>query len=355
MSSTGGFAPATHGPYPPTNAGSGLTPSPIPDIPVVSVLIPLFFIAGVTHLITFFINQRAHTPARPRKFLFSLLLMGFSITRIAALSLRLAWARDRFNVDLAIAAGVLTNAGVLLVFVVNLILAARVLQGCLPSVGWSRRAWWALRGGIGTVVAVLVMVVVCNVHTLFTLDPVTRRREREVLLFAGVYMAVLAALPAVGMTVLFAVMGRGGGKRWEGVDMFGTGKMTTKMLMLTGTSLLLTIGAGFRCGVNFAARPTDNPGWWHGKGPFYAFNFAIELIVTYTYIILRFDRRFCVPDGCSGPGDFTRVIRQQQQQEERADETEASESGAKEKRLEGAESRDGIGREGEGEAEGGKR
>lgn len=276
------------------------------------MLLSLFAVALLTHLTIFFHNTLTDTPARPRKFIFSLLLFGFCMTRIAALSLRVAWARTPFNANVAIAAGVLTNAGVLILFIVNVILGIRVLKGCLPQIGWRKEVYWGLRGIIGTVVGVLVMVVVCNVHSLFTLDAHTRQMEREVLLFAGVYMSVLAFLPAAGMAVLFVVMESNGGERWKRAENFGTGKMTTKMGMLLGASLLLTLGAGFRCGVSFAARPLANPGWWHGKAPFYVFSFALDLVVVYMYAIMRFDRRFCVPPNCKGPGDYSRVTVQEE-------------------------------------------
>jgi hypothetical protein len=236
---------------------------------------------------------------RNHRFPFSFLLAIFCLTRIAALSLRIAWSRNLTNVNVAIAAGVFTAAGVLILYVVNIFLTVRLVRGCVPRVGWGKGVYWGLRGLLASVVGTLVMVVVCSVHSLFTLDTAVRGRERLVLLFAGVYMTCLAVLPAVVVGVLWLLRGR-----WE-TEEFGTGRMRTKMVLLVFTSLVLTLGAGFRCGVNFAARPVTQPAWYHSRPPFYCFNFVIELVVVYTYAIVRFDRRFHVPGGSSGPGDYS--------------------------------------------------
>ncbi|KAK4133880.1 hypothetical protein BT67DRAFT_33810 [Trichocladium antarcticum] len=287
-------------PYPPPNATVGGRPTPTPDIALSATFIALFALAGATHVCTFWHNRLR----RGRLFPFSLLLAGFCTTRIAALAMRVAWARHPADVDLAIASMVLTSAGVLIVFAVNLFLTVRVVRAVWPRVGWSGPVWWGLRVVVGTVVAVLVMVVVCSVHTLFTLDEEVRRKERQVTLFAGVYMSCLAAVPWVVMGLL-AVVGRKG-DYWQQREDFGAGRMRTKIGLLVGASLLLTLGAGFRCGASFAIRPVADPAWYHSRGAFYGFNFAIELVVVYTYAIMRFDRMFHVPPGSAGPGDYSR-------------------------------------------------
>lgn len=242
-----------------------------------------------------------------RKFLCSLLVFGFCMARVAALALRLAWGaspRNRANVDLAIAAGVFVSAGILLLFIVNLALALRVLRALRPGVGWAPGARWLWRGLVASVLALLVMSVTCSVHSLFTLDPAARARERDVLLFSGVYLAAVAFLPVV--VLLVAVLLPRGAGGYEPEE-FGTGRMSTKIGLLLSTSLLLALGAAFRAGINFVPRPLAQPAWYHSKAAFYCFNFGVELVVVYAYAVARFDRRFYVPDGSSGPGDYSGV------------------------------------------------
>ena len=288
------------------------------------MLLVLFVAAAATHMAIFQLNRR-----REHKFVFSVLLFGFCMARIAALVMRLVWTSRPTSVPVAIAAGVFTAAGVLLLFLVNLLFAQRLLRAYHPRLGWSGPVRWAFRALMASVVAVLVMVIVTSVHSFFTLDAAVRRKERHVQMFAVVYLAVLAFLPVliVGPAVLVArrqrrrirqaaaaaaaaaaegvegdkMDGGGGG----GIDKFGAGSVRAKLWLLLGTSALLALGAGFRAGVNLSApRPIDRPAWYHSKAAYYCFNFGIELVVVYAYAIARFDRRFHVPDGCSGPGHY---------------------------------------------------
>ncbi|KAK4040146.1 hypothetical protein C8A01DRAFT_35834 [Parachaetomium inaequale] len=278
----------------------GGTPSPLPDIPAAATLLALFGIAGLTHL-TIFLRNRHH-PNRTRRFIFSFLLFVFSCTRIAALSLRIAWARAPHDAKIAVAATVVTSAGVLILMIVNLVLARRVVRGLHPAVGWQRDVKWVFLGVLGSVIGVLVMVVASLVVSVTNGDAVARGRARDVLLFAGVYITVLAVLPALVVLVARAVPNRG--ERWP-AEGFGKGSMGGKMALLVGASLLLTAGAGFRAGVNFAAAPGGLPQWYHSKAAFYCFNFGIELAVVWAYAVFRFDRRFYVPEGSSAPGHYS--------------------------------------------------
>lgn len=83
--------------------------------------------------------------------------------------------------------------------------------------------------------------------------------------------------------------------------------MRTKVRLVLFTSLLLALGAGFRAGVAYMVRPATNPAWFHHKACFYLFNFAIEIIVVYSYALLRFDHRFHIPNGSSRPGDYSQA------------------------------------------------
>ncbi|KAK1754004.1 hypothetical protein QBC47DRAFT_385391 [Echria macrotheca] len=305
----GQMPPQNNGPpYLPTTASLGGLPTPIPDDPISAVLLALFVGSAALHMAIFQINLR-----RSHKFIFSVLLFGFSMARITALAMRLAWASHPTNTSIAIAANVFVAAGVLLLFLVNLMFAQRVVRAYHPAFGWNTAVRWVFRGLYASVVGVLVMVVTVSVHMFFTLDVDVRARERSVQLFAGTYLAVLAFLPIP--IVLVARAAASGRKARhddeEGTgtkvvrEKFGTGRFRTKIWLLLVTSALLTLGAGFRVGVNFAPRPLANPAWYHSKPAYYCFNYVIELIVVYAYGLARFDRRFHVPDGAKGPGDYS--------------------------------------------------
>lgn len=308
--------PTTGPPYLPQTAQLGGQPAPLPDVAVSAVLLALFVGSAALHMTVFQVNLH-----RGHKFIFSVLLFGFSMARITALAMRIAWAYHLSNASVAIAANVFTAAGVMLLFLVNLMFAQRVLRAYLPGVGWEMGWRWVFRGLYFSVVGVLVMVVTSSVHTMFTVDLEARARERDVLLFAGVYLAVLAFLPIVVVVVVRAVVfflgrravvtneegekGEQGRKRVV-TDKFGSGRFRTKLVLLLSTSALLTLGAGFRAATNFLPRPITDPAWYHSKPAYYCFNFVIELIVVYAYGLARFDRRFHVPNGSSRPGDYAK-------------------------------------------------
>lgn len=305
----------------------GGVPAVTPDIPASAVLLALFAVGALTHITLFRLSLR-----RGRKFIFSLLLMGFCFTRIAALSLRIVWARNPTNANIALAANILVAAGVIILFIVNLILTLRIVKALHPAVGWSKGAYWGFRGLIGSVVACLIMVVTCTVHTMFTLDMDARQKERKVTLFATVYMTVLAFLPAVVVTLAKVLPNRGPYPS----ETFGKGRMGTKVALVAFTSTILTLGAGFRCGVNFAAKPIGVVEWYHSRAAFYCFNFMIEIIVVYTYAFFRFEQRFYVPAGTSKPGDYSRLQEQEeevQEAKERADGSGASTEGPRRKDM----------------------
>ncbi|KAK0744724.1 hypothetical protein B0T21DRAFT_447862 [Apiosordaria backusii] len=276
-------------------------PHPLPDIPISSCLLALFILGAATHMTIFQLNRR-----RSHKFLFSGLLFGFCMARIGALVLRIVWANRPDNTDIALAATIFVAAGVLLLFLVNLVFAQRMLRAYHPRFGWNRVLGWVWKGLFGSVVAVLIMVVTATVYGLLTTNLEAKGKTRDVQRFAGVYLAVLAFLPVV--VVAGAVLWPTTPGKKKEIEKFGEGRMRSKVGLLVGTSMLLTLGAAFRAGINFVPRPATDPAWYHSKAAFYCLNFGIELMVVYGYAIARFDRRFHVPDGSSGPGHYGKGV-----------------------------------------------
>lgn len=290
--------PLSGPPYLPPVAQLGGVPSPIPDDAISGVLLLLFMAGAAIHMTIFQINRR-----REHKFIFSVLLFGFCMARIVSLVMRIVLASRPTNVSIAIAANIFVAAGVLLLFIVNLLFSQRIVRAYHPSFGWNRTVTIGFRFFFFSVVALLIMVITTTVHSFFTLDMAVRQKERDVGLFAGTYLAVLAFLP-IPIVITAVLVPR---KKDHKIDKFGSGRLRTKVRLLLFTATLLSLGAGFRVGVSFSPRPINNPAWYHHKAAFYCFNFVIELIVVYTYALARFDKRFHIPNGSSGPGHYGRV------------------------------------------------
>lgn len=264
------------------------------DVPVCAVFLVLFICMAATHMTIFQINRR-----RDHKFLFSMLLFGFCMARIVALSTRISWAAHPASVGVAIAAGILTQAGVVVLFVVNLLFSQRVLRAYHPALGWHPAVKWTYIGLLAAVIALLVMVISASVSLFFTLDPLERERDRTVQLFATTSLACVAFLPVPVVAASLLT------PRRTRVEKFGQGRFRTKVHLLLAAALLLALGAGFRAGAGLSApRPLSDPAWFDSKACFYAVNFGLEFLVVLAYAVARVDRRFHVPDGSFAPGHY---------------------------------------------------
>ncbi|KAK2606104.1 hypothetical protein QQS21_003499 [Conoideocrella luteorostrata] len=285
-------------PYPPQAAGLGGTPTNSVDTPISSVILALFIGSAILHMTIFQRNRK-----RGHKFVLSGLIFGLSMARITANVMRIVWANYPRNTQIAIAANILTNAGVLLLFVVNLILAQRILRAHHPRLGWHSSVSVSFKILYAIIVALLVMVIISTVYSFYTLDMHTRSQLRDIQLFATTFLAVLAFLPIpiVLMSVLLP--------RKQPIEHFGKkGSMGTKVLLVLFTSAILALGASFRAGVAFQVRPLNNPAWYHSKACYYCFTYVIEIIVVYLYGLSRFDLRFHIPNGSSQPGHYSKGL-----------------------------------------------
>ncbi|KAI1461262.1 hypothetical protein F4805DRAFT_453687 [Annulohypoxylon moriforme] len=304
-------APAPHGstgtsqlakhpgpPYASTNAIVGGEPVPVIDDPIAAVLLLLFLLSASAHLAILKINKQ-----RNLKFVFSGMLFALCLLRGVSLAARMVWASYPKAVNAVIAASVMTQCGSVLIFIINLFFAQRVLRAYHPRLGWSRTAGVVVWFLIVCVLCCLVMAIVSTIHSFFTLDKATRRADRAVQLFAGSYLAFLAFLPVPIVAVAAATHPR----RFH-VEKFGYGRWRAKVGLLVFAALVATLGATFRVGVNFDGRPGTAPAWFHSRACYYGFNFVTDLVVSTAYLLARFDRRFIVPDGARGPGEYSPII-----------------------------------------------
>ncbi|KAJ6783010.1 hypothetical protein PWT90_10669 [Aphanocladium album] len=288
-------------PYPPTGAGLGGRPTNSVDTPISAVFIAIFITSAVVNMTILQLNTR-----RQHKFVLSGLLFGFSMARITANVMRIVWANYPTDASIAIAANVLTNAGVVLLFVVNLILVQRILRAYHPTFGWKRPVSLVFRFLYSSVAAAIIMVIIAVVYSFYTLDMSARSKIRQVQLTGVVFLAVLAFLPIPIGLAAAAIPSR------EARDPFGQShpqgrarSLRFKLALVLFTSTLLTLGAAFRAGTAFYQRPASNPAWFHSKACYYCFNYLIEIVCVFTYALLRFDRLFHIPNGSSAPGDYS--------------------------------------------------
>ena len=216
------------------------------------------------------------------------------------MSLRLASICNPTNVRLALAAQIFVAAGVLIVFVVNLLWTQRVVRSLHPSFGWSRGASLALKPLWVLIFLTLAALITTIVQSFYTLRPRTLFIDRAVQLYGVTFLAFVAFLPLPVLAVAFAM------PRKHSHEKFGTGSLRTKVAVLITGVLLVSFGASYRAGILWLApvsRHEALPAYF-AKAAFYVVDFGVEILTVALYAIARVDLIFHVPNGAKGPGSY---------------------------------------------------
>lgn len=227
-------------------------------------------------------------------FFISAALFGFCMSRILTLCLRIGTATHPKNVSLAIAAGILINAGILVVYVVNFVLALRILRARQPWLGWKQSLRIFARILYFLVFVALVLVITFVVIGFYTLNSGLLEASRDATLAASTYLLFFTVLPFGILGLTYSL------KPVPDAQDFGKGSMRTKGLIIFTSTCLCVINSGFKTGTNWESpRPASDPAWYQKKAAFYIFIFVVEIVILYFFLTMRIDRRFHVPDGSS--------------------------------------------------------
>lgn len=275
-----------------TTAQIGGIPTVGLDVPVCGVFIGLFVALAAAHMTLFQRNKR-----RGHKFVFNGLLFGFAMSRILANVMRLVWATQPTNIDVSLVASVFLNAGILLVYVLNNLLAWRLVRSAAPRTGWHpvvRIGNKVMLWGVLTLIVPLIVIIVLRVKQP-TLAHITTA-STVVSRLAQTYFLIIALSPFP--LIALAVAKAKGGSSIS--DPMGTGPWSVKVGLLVLTTALAAVEAGFRCGTAWThAPPASSPAWWDAKPAFYCFNFTMDVLLLVAFLIGRIDQRFHVPNGSS--------------------------------------------------------
>ncbi|KAI3208952.1 hypothetical protein CBS147311_1673 [Penicillium roqueforti] len=277
------------GPYMPRTASMGGRPTIPLDVPICAVFLALFIIGAACHMTLFRRNL-----ARDHKFIPSGATFGFCMSRIIANILRIAWACHPMNIRLAIAAQIFVAAGVLLLFILNLLYAQRMFRAVYPVLGWSRPVSWAFKALYALVVVTIIMVITCVIQSSYTLNSNTLRIDRDIQLYGQTYFAIISFLPLPLVALVLLSPNR------KYIEQVGYGSWIAKVFIVGLVGSLLCLGASFRAGTSWMPpRPVTDPAWYHSRACFYIFNFTIDILVVAIFFVVRVDRRFWVPNGSS--------------------------------------------------------
>ena len=231
------------------------------------------------------------------------MLFGFCMARVTTTVLRITWANYPYNVRLAVAANIFVAAGVVILFLINLLFAQRIIRASHPNAGWHPVFHWAFISQYVIIVLSLIAIITSVIQSAYTLNANTKRIDRDIQLYGATYYTVIGFLPiplVIGGLII---------PRKTRVEKFGSGRFRHKVAILLVAATLLCAGAAFRVAVNYAGgtRPRTDPAPYQSKACFYIFNFTVEILVIYLYVLVRVDKRFHVPDHSHGPGDYSRT------------------------------------------------
>ena len=222
------------------------------------------------------------------------------MARIVSCSLRIASISIPDNVPIAIATAIFVGAGIIIVFVVNLLWAQRILRTLHPTIGWHRATSVVFDVLLLLMFFTFLNNIITTVQTFYTLRPRTLFIDRALLLFGSTFLAIVSTLPILFVLLALALPRRSQSEK------FGAGKLSTKIAVLLAGSALVALGAWYRCGTSWVkpvpiTKPL--PGYF-AKPCFYIFNFGVEILTLYLYAFARVDLLFHVPDGAKGPGSY---------------------------------------------------
>ena len=225
------------------------------------------------------------------------------MARLVTMIMRISSICKPHNISLAIAAQVFLNAGVILIFIVNLLFAQRMIRAAHPRLGWHPLFSAFFRGCFGLIVISLVMLITAVVQSFFTLNTRTRRIDRHIQLYGVTMFLVIAFLP-IPLVVGGLLIRRREGAR---IDKFGHGRWREKVAILLTSSVLIAFGAAYRAAVSWhtpVPRTQPMPAYF-ARPALYVVTFAVEILVVYLYVLVRVDLRFYIPNGAHGPGSYS--------------------------------------------------
>ncbi|TKA28122.1 hypothetical protein B0A50_04093 [Salinomyces thailandicus] len=270
------------------------------DVPILAVLLTCYLGGAIANMTILQLNRK-----RNHWFPMTGALFGFCMSRIATCALRISWAADPLNTNLAIATTIFQAIGVLIVFVILVVIAQRMLRATHPELGWSKGLNGCLEASFVGLFIAIVLTVAFTVYNFFTLDAYLKTVALWVQR-AGLLYFLLFTLIAPILILLSVILPTP--KDHRAPETFGTGSLTTKYVVHGVAMFFAIFIVGFRMGTIWAdPRPETDPAWWDAKAAFYVIEFAFEIIIVYWLIWMRFDQKFWVPNKSKGPGDYSRI------------------------------------------------
>ncbi|KAK4119746.1 hypothetical protein N657DRAFT_626317 [Parathielavia appendiculata] len=275
-------------PFPHPEAQLGGTPTPLPDVPLSIIFLALYTLALLLSLLLLSLDHTLTPSTKPHYRHLQLLpslVITLLLTRLAALSTRLAWAYQPSSLELDIAFTTISQAGTILLLIANLLIARRFLRD-YTLFGTHIAVVRVARAAIFCAVVSLVMGVSVHVDAYFTRDEETLQRCRVIGLVAWCIRLVVAVVPLVAVVVggwVFPLVREDEGDRR---------RFRARGGLMCAVGALLTLEEGFRTGVAFEGRGVGSRAWFLHKACLYCLVFLVEAMIVYGLLAAKLDPRF---------------------------------------------------------------
>jgi hypothetical protein len=259
------------------------------DIPASAVLLVVYLGLAIIHGYFFFVKSK-------RTFVPQAMIMGFCIARVISMSLRIAWTVDVTSKNIAIASNIFLNAGVLLLYIVNMLLAHRFILTIFPQLPRKKSAPFNLVTFVyvGSAIPLLILVVVPGVQLFLTSKPSTIHTDRDILRFAQCYLTVFVSMTVIATIASWTIYFTAS-KKASGLH---AGHVTLRAGILFGAgSLLVWIQAVKILQTFYTATPETaaSPPWFLRRPILYSGFFLPELLVVIIYAVASIRLRFQMP------------------------------------------------------------
>jgi hypothetical protein len=268
---------------------TGGIPTDGTDIPASAVLLVVYLVLAVVHGYFFFVKSK-------KTFIPQAMTMGFCISRVVSMSLRIAWTANVTNKNIAIASNIFLNAGVLLLYIVNMLLTHRFVLTIFPHLPTKKTAPYNLAFFlyVGSALPLLILVVVPGVQLFLSSDLNTIHIDRDILRFAQCYLTVFVAAPVIAIIASTSIYFFAS-KKASGL---GAGEVSLRagVLFIAG-SLLIWIQAVKILQIFYTATPETplNPPWYLQRPILYSGFFLPELLVLIIYSVVTIRHRYVMP------------------------------------------------------------
>ncbi|RPA88059.1 hypothetical protein BJ508DRAFT_409967 [Ascobolus immersus RN42] len=261
-------------------------PSTTLDLPLSAVLIAIFASLAATNVTLFIRNKK-----RGLFFPLNMVTFGFCMARITTFTLRIVWSKHIFHRDVSTVAQIMVAAGVVLLYIVNMVLTKRLLDSRHPRVGRNIGVRVLFKLYYASLIVILALVIKAVVYRFG--GKTLSSSDKTVMKLGPIWFTVFAFLP-LPLSTLIALT------RSTRTTPLGTpadrATKWQKVALICAASFFLTLGASIRAGINFLpARLNSNPAWYHHRAVFYVFLPVVEICAVLVFVAGRMDRKFYVP------------------------------------------------------------